>query len=516
MTDSPTPPPRTRRFGAGTVIIVALLAAGLGVGGSALFHLRSAGTPAGSGERKILFYRNPMGKADTSPVPKKDEMGMDYIPVYADEAGGTASAGEKSGGERKILFYRNPMGTGDTSPVPKKDQMGMDYIPVYSDEVGGATPSVEGLATVTIDANRQQLIGLRTATVESGSVGGSWRTNGKVTVDETRVHHVNLKVGGYVTHTHAQFVGQSVKQGEPLFSMYSPELLAAQDEYLLAVRTSEQLRAGGAASTDGDDLIASARRKLDLWDVPESELKRIEQTGKPLKELTFYAPHAGVVTKRDALPGMRVNAGDMPIELADLSRVWVVADVYETELRHVKLGMPATLALKAYPNRTFRGRVTFIAPVLDPRTRTVAVRLEFPNATGELKPEMFGEVVLNGSSRAGLRIPTDAVVDSGTRKVVFVAVGEGRFQPRQVELGDSDGNHFEVVSGLSQGEQVVTRANFLIDSESRLRASLDAMINKTVGEAGGATPPATSSDASQAPPPPPQAAAGKGDGASQP
>jgi Cu(I)/Ag(I) efflux system membrane fusion protein len=173
--------------------------------------------------------------------------------------------------------------------------------------------------------------------------------------------------------------------------------------------------------------------------------------------------------------GMRVNAGEMPFELADLSRVWVLADVYESELRHVKVGIPAALTLKAYPNRAFKGRVVFIDPLLNPKTRTVTVRLEFPNPAGELKPEMFGEVVLQGAAREGLSVPADAVIDSGTNSVVFVALGEGKFQPREVKLGDSDGQRVEIVSGVSDGEQVVTRANFLVDSESRLRASLAAL-----------------------------------------
>jgi Cu(I)/Ag(I) efflux system membrane fusion protein len=301
---------------------------------------------------------------------------------------------------------------------------------------------------------------------------------------------VNLKVSGYVTHAHADFVGQTVKKGDPLFSFYSPDLLAAQEEYLLALRTRERLRQGGA-SEDGDALVESARRKLELWDVPASAIRRAERTGQPVKDLTFYAPASGVITKRDAVPGMRVEAGAMPIEMVDLSRVWVVADVYESELRHVKVGMPATLSLKAYPNRTFKGRVTFIAPQLDPRTRTVSVRLEFPNPTEELKPEMFGEVTLQSTAREGLRIPRDAVIDSGTENVVFVALGGGKFEPRRVKLGDSDERFAEVVEGLDAGEQVVTRANFLIDSESRLKASLATMsAPKASGGSDAATPPA--------------------------
>jgi Cu(I)/Ag(I) efflux system membrane fusion protein len=181
------------------------------------------------------------------------------------------------------------------------------------------------------------------------------------------------------------------------------------------------------------------------------------------------------VVKKDVVEGMKLDAGAMPYEIVDLSQVWVLADVYESELRHVKVGMPAALTLNAFPDRPFKGKVSFVDPLLDPKTRTVKVRLAFPNPTGELRPEMFGEVVLQGTAREGLRIPADAVIDSGTQSVVFVAVGDGKFQPRAVKLGDSDGTTVEVVSGLSAGEKVVTRANFLIDSESRLRASLAAL-----------------------------------------
>jgi membrane fusion protein, copper/silver efflux system len=478
--ETPAPRPTGRRFGGGALLLVALLSAGLGVGGSVIFHHHEdegapgAAAPAAARET----WQCPMHPTIVQDHPGDCPIcGMKLVKVDGAPAAGGGSKGATAG-ERRILFYRNPMGQPDTSPVPKKDSMGMDYLPVYSDEVGGAaggSAAPEGLTEVNIDPTRQQLIGLRTAAVAAGQVGGAWRTSGKVAVDEGRVHHVNLKVGGFVGHSHADFVGQTVKRGDPLFSLYSPDLLAAQDEYLLALRTRDQLRKSGAGGSDGDDLVASARRKLELWDMPAAELKRLEETGQPTKDVMFYAPASGVITKRDAIPGMRVNAGEMPIELVDLSRVWVLADVYETELRHVKVGMSALLTLKAYPGRRFKGRVAFISPQLDPRTRTVSVRLEFPNAGGELKPEMFGEVVLQGAARKGLRIPTDAVIDSGTKSVVFVALGNGKFQPREVQLGESDGEHVEVVEGLAEGDQVVTRANFLIDSESRLRASLSSL-----------------------------------------
>jgi Cu(I)/Ag(I) efflux system membrane fusion protein len=338
---------------------------------------------------------------------------------------------------------------------------------------GAAAP--EGLAAVTIDAARQQLIGLKVAHADRGPVGGSWRTSARVAIDETRIHHVNVKFSGFMEHVHGDFIGRLVKKGEPLFSIYSPELLAAQEEYALALRTRSTLAKAGGMSEDGEALVAAARRKLELWDVPRSQIERIERTGEASRTITFYAPATGVLTKKDVVPGMRVNAGDMPFEIVDLSRVWAQADAYETDLRHVKVGMPATLTLKAFPNRQFKGRVAFIDPLLDPKTRTAKVRVEVPNPTGELRPEMFGEVVLQGHSRDGVRVPADAVIHSGTKDVVFVALADGKFQPREVQLGERNADFVEVVSGVEEGDGVVTRANFLIDSESRLRASLAAL-----------------------------------------
>jgi len=350
----------------------------------------------------------------------------------------------------------------------------MDYLPVYLDEVSGAgAAKVEGLATVAIDPQRQQLIGLRTASATRGSVGGSWRTVGRVAVDETRVHHVNVKVSGFAEQVYVDYVGKLVKAGEPLFTIYSPDLLSVQEEYLLALRTRKALGEGSGAA--GDDLVKSARQRLELWDVPEVEIERLERTGQAKKSLTLHAPMTGVVTKKDVVMGHRLQEGDMPYEITDLREVWVLADAYESDLARLKLGMTARLSLQAFPNRAFKGKVIFIDPLLDPKTRTAKIRLAFPNPTGELRPEMFGEVTLQAPAREGLRIPADAVIDSGTRKVVFVALGGGKFQPREVRVGAAGPDFVEVVSGLAAGDEVVTRANFLIDSESRLRASLASM-----------------------------------------
>ena len=319
---------------------------------------------------------------------------------------------------------------------------------------------------IDIDPARQQLIGLKTTEVSQGPVGGAWRTVGRVAIDETRVRHINLKVSGFVEHVYVDFVGKRVKKGDPLFSIYSPDLLSAQEEYLIALKTQ------GAMAGSNDDLAVAARRKLALWDIPASQIARLAKSGEPTKTLTLYSPLSGVVTRKDVVDGMKLDAGAMPYEIVDLSSVWVLADVYESELRFVSENVTAALKLNAFPNREFKGKVVFIDPLLDPQTRTVKVRLTFPNPDGDLRPEMFGEVVLFGAPRSGLSVPTDAVIDSGTEKVVFVAIGAGKFQPRTVQLGESDGLRVEVSSGLTPGERVVIRANFLVDSESRLRASL--------------------------------------------
>jgi len=451
----PSPPPARRRFGAAALAATALASALLGGGAVHLLtHREAAHEPHASAPA-----------ATTAPA-------------------ASAPAAAK---------YQCPMHPSIVMDQPGKCPIcGMDLVPMtpVSTVPGDAAP-VEGLAPVTIDPARQQLIGLRTAAVTEGKVGGTWRTNGRVVMDETRVRRVTLKVPAFVERVYADFTGKPVRQGEPLFSVYSPELLAAQEEYLLALRTRQALSQGGGMATDGEALVAAARRKLQLWDVPQATLERLAETGEATRTLTLVSPISGVITQKDVVEGARLEVGATPYEIVDLSRVWVLADVYESELRHVKVGMTATMQLKAFPNRIFAGKVAFLDPVLDPTTRTVKVRLEFPNPDGDLRPEMFGEVVLRGTTREGLRIPSDAVVPTGTTQVVFVALGGGRFQPREVRLGESDGKSVEVTSGLKAGDQVVTGANFLVDSESRLRASLAALAASSSAAPAPASPPAT-------------------------
>lgn len=441
-----------------------LLGGALGVGGTLVIpRLHRHG--AESRAPQAPLYHCPMHPNYTSDKPGDCPIcGMKLVPVEGADAGKP---------EHKLAFYRSPMNAADTSPVPKKDSMGMDFVPVYQDELAGAG-EVSGLAGVKIDAQRQQLIGLRTAEVTQGPISGDWRTVGRVAADETRVRKINVKVDGFVEKLFVDFVGKPVRRGEPLFALYSPDLLNVQNDYALAVRTRSQLGGG----TAGEDLVAAARRRLELWDVPRSEIAHLDHGGAPLRSLTMVSPISGVVTAKTIVQGSRIAAGDTPFEITDLSQVWVLADAHESDLPRVRVGTPVSLTLEAVPGRIFSGKVSFIEPVLEARTRTVKVRLAFANSSGELRPEMFGEVVFHTRPHAGLRVPDDSIIDSGDRKILFVATGEGRFEPREVKAGDTAGDLVEILSGVQAGEHVVVRASFLVDSESRLKAALSALTSK--------------------------------------
>ncbi len=352
---------------------------------------------------------------------------------------------------------------------------GMDLVPM--DGHGTEAASVGDHAAITIDHERQQLIGLRTEKVAEGMVSGELRALGRVVVDETRVRKVNVKVEGFVEKLFVDFVGKPVAKGQPLFSLYSPEFVSAQREYLLALQTQKSL-SGGSLQGSGGELLESARRRLSLWDVPKETIDHLEQTGEIQKALTLRSPSSGVVTVKNVMEGARITPADILFEITDLSRVWVQVDVYEAELSRAKVGMPAELTTQASPGKTFMGRVAFVDPVMDPKTRTAKARVEFPNPKGELRPEMFGDVLLKGQGRKGLIVPLDAVMDAGTTKVVFVSLGDGKFEPREVSTGTTVGEKVEIQSGLQVGEEVVVRANFLVDSESRLKAVLAHLSQK--------------------------------------
>ena len=365
---------------------------------------------------------------------------------------------------KKILYWVDPM-----HPAYKFDKpgiapdCGMELVPVHE----GEQPPAGG--KLNIPVSRQQLIGVQTGVAETRAMGRSVRTVGRVAVDETRLHKITTKFDGYIEKLYVDFTGKEVRRGQPLFSVYSPDLLATQQEYLIALKTAAQ----------SPLLLDAARRRLQLWDIGPSDIRELERTGIPRKSLTIHSPASGVVTAKMAVEGARINAGEPLFELADLDRLWILADVYESELAWVHVGAPATITLAYLPGRTFTGKVAFIAPTVDPMTRTAKVRIEVDNRDGALKPEMFGDVVLQEPSRNVTVVPESAVIATGTRSVVFVVGRDGTFEPREVETGTKSDQFIEIRRGVSAGEKVVTQANFLIDSESRLKTALAQMSHES-------------------------------------
>jgi len=422
------------------------------------------GTSPAAG-RAVLYWKHPDGDADFSQEPKKTSDGRDYVPVYDDQeadfkdskAQPAAKAANDKGGTRKILYYRNPMGLADTSPVPKKDWMGMDYIPVYEGE--------DEPGTVTVSLDKVQRSGVRTAPVERRSLIQAVRAPGTAKPDERSLRIVSLRADGFVEKLYANETGKHVRAGDKLFRVYSPQIVSAQIDF----RTSTT-PGGGPRSESG------ALQKLRNLDVPEAVIEALRKDPSPQMSIDWPAPTTGVVMQKRVIEGQMAKAGEELYRIADLTNIWVIADIAEQDLDLVRIGAPATVAFRAYPGRTFEGRVTFVLHELDMSTRTAKVRIEVHNPEHIIKHEMYADVEI--SARAGeaarLVVPASAVIDSGNRQVVIVAKGEGRFQPRAVKLGMRGGDQIEVLDGVNEGEEVVTAANFLIDAESNLKAALQA------------------------------------------
>lgn len=370
--------------------------------------------------------------------------------------------------EKKILYWVDPMHPAYKSDKPGiAPDCGMELVPVYENEAGpaGSQSSVSGYSNVKLTTERKQLIGVQTGLAETRSMGRTVRTVGRVAIDETRLHTITTKFDGFIEKLYVDYTGKEVRRGQPLFSVYSPELLATQQEYLLALR----------AAKHSPLLLESSRRRLQLWDISASDIRRLEQTGATRKSLTIASPASGFVLTKNAIEGARITAGQPLFEIADLDRVWVVADIYESELAFVRLGATATITLSYLQGRTFTGKVSFIAPTVDPMTRTAKVRIEVDNRDAALKPEMFAEVVIEEPARSVTVVPESAVLATGTRSVLFVVKNDGTFEPREVETGTKNDRFIEIRRGVKPGEKVATQANFLIDSESRLKAALAQM-----------------------------------------
>ncbi len=425
---------------------------------------------ASSGEREILFYRNPMDPTITSPVPAQDEMGMDYLPVYADEAGTTLS------GEREILFYRNPMDPTITSPVPAQDEMGMDYLPVYADEASRRAGSG---ATVSIDPAVVQNMNVQVAAVERRDVAHEVRTVGYLEYDQERMVTVTTKYAGFVEKVYVNYVGEPVRKGQPLFDIYSPELVQTEQELLSAIQYAAKLgETHPESKRRAEALVAAARARLDYWDISEEQIRRLEETGEVFRTLQVVAPSSGVVMKRMAsLEGMAVTPGMQVYHIADLSSLWLSVEIFEDQLAWVAERTPADVTFTYFPGETFRGSVRFIEPEFSEITRTLRVKIEVPNAAGRLRAGMFATVTFRPvAAREALTVPALAVLRTGQRNVVVLSLGDGRFEPRAVTLGHQASGLVEVVEGLEEGDRVVTSAQFLIDSEARLQEAIQKMI----------------------------------------
>jgi Cu(I)/Ag(I) efflux system membrane fusion protein len=443
-----------------------------------LESVAAAGMEAGE---KPLFWRNPMNPAITSPVFTKDEMGMDYLPVYAD----APKTGKK---ERKVLFWRNPMNPAITSPVFTKDEMGMDYLPVYADDGGAAD---EPTGTVKIDPVTVQNIGVRTVKAKRQAFSRSVRALGRVIADETRITRLHPKTEGWIEKLFINKTGEPVKKDDILFSIYSPKLVSSQHEYLLALRNLKAL--GESEYPDiregARQMAEISRERLQLLDVPEHQIRELEQSGKPFKALHVHSPFDGIVMKLNVSEGEYVTPRSELYRLADLSKVWVQVDVYEYELSRVRVGDKAQITLKSMPGRIFEGTVSYIYPYAEARTRTIKVRLELDNPELALKPDMFADVTLNtGLQKDAVVVPDAAIVRSGERDQVFIVREPGKFEPREVTLGQSSEGWVQVLDGVKAGEEVVASALFLIDSESKLREATAKMMEAAKGgqSVGGA------------------------------
>ena len=369
-----------------------------------------------------------------------------------------------------IYFYQQ------RQPIQVPATTSVDHTGHTSTATASSTNGVPQTA-VRISPEKQQLIGVQYGTVENQSLSKSLRAVGRAAFDETKMVRINPKIEGWIEDVYVDFTGKLVNKGQPLLSIYSPDLVQTQEEYLLALKSRKQLGESPfrEAVNFSESLVHSAKRRLQLWDVTDAQIKELEARGTPSRTMTLYAPASGFVMARNAFPKQRIMPDTELYQLADLSNIWIVADIYEFEAADVKLGQPATVTLPSYPGRTFSGKITYIYPQVDNTTRTLKVRVELSNKRFLLKPDMYAEVTLNISYGNRLVVPQEAVLDSGSEQLVYVALADGYFEPRKIQIGPKVDDKYVVLNGLQAGERIVTSGNFLIDSESKLKSATSGM-----------------------------------------
>jgi multidrug efflux pump subunit AcrA (membrane-fusion protein) len=438
-----------------TFVFLGLLAAGF-AGGYVARAVKHA--PATAGGRRILYYIDPMHPAYKSDKPGvAPDCGMTLEPVYADEGmGPTGTAGQQ------ILYYRDPQKPEYMADKPGLNpDTGNTLEPVF----GESRPANVPPGAIKISPERQQIIGVKFATVVSGATTRSIRTVGKVSADETRVGHVHTRIEGWIERVFVNFTGDVVKKGQPMLTIYSPEMLASQEELLLAARARDVM----------PSLFDAARRRLQLWDLSDDQIQQVIRTSQPIRSITVLAPMDGFVTERKAFPNQKVTPDSDLYTITDLRHVWIVADVFESDIAAIKVGDPAYVIFENASAPSVAARVNYIQPQVDPMTRTLKVRLDATNSGLRMKPEMFVNVEFGIATKPQLTVPAEAVLDTGDRQTVFVDLGNGYLEPRQVTVGDHFGDRVTITRGLIAGERVVSSGTFLIDSESQLKAAASGM-----------------------------------------
>ena len=398
--------------------------------------------------------------------------GMDLVPVKQ-ESKQTEATGEKDKSERKILYWQAPMDPTEIYDHPGKSKMGMDLIPVYEDQVSGG-------AGVKIDPAVVQNMGVRTTVVNREEFTNTLRTVGYVDYDEEQIFEVSVRFSGWVEKLYTDYTGERVRKGQVLLEIYSPELVTTQKEYLLALENYRQLKDSPFEQIrrGAEKLLKATRQRLENWNIPESEIRKLEKTGQVRKTLTIESPANGFVIRKNVIEGQFVKEGTSLFRIADLSTIWVQVSLYEDEAAHVQPGDPADMSLEYLPGKTFSGRINYVYPFVEQKTKVVRVRLEFPNPDELLKPGMYAHVTLQTTRIPdAIVVPVEAIIRSGERNLVFIKKDRGRFEPRKVVLGlENREGLIQVLSGLRPGEEIVTSAQFLLDSESRLQEAIQKML----------------------------------------
>jgi Cu(I)/Ag(I) efflux system membrane fusion protein len=418
----------------------------------ALLSARAEAQPAAPSD-PILLYRDPMGGPELSATPKKDSMGMEFLPVRASELAGRLPAlgGAEAPRGKRVLYYRNPMGLADVSATPKKDSMGMDYIPVYESDESDAS-------VIKLSPGKAQRIGVRSEAAKRAFLAEKIRVPGTIQLDERRVTIVATRATAYLEKVANVTTGDKVTKGQTLLRFYAPDIVSAAAEYA------------------ANPAFEGARSRLDVLNAPEEYIAEVARTRKAQRSIVWPAPQGGVILERNAIEGMKADPGQQLFKIADLSVIWALVDVPERDYPRIALGQAVAIRARGMPERVFQGRVSLIYPQINRDSRTARVRVELQNPDLILRPDMYVEAEIDVAGPGEvLVVPESALLDSGLRKIVLLDLGDGRFAPRDVAIGRRGEGFVEIRDGLAEGDKVVTSANFLIDSESNLKAALQSL-----------------------------------------